>query len=452
MGESIEIDSPANNSYSMFQNINTHYIQPIRTFNRDARLFMWMTVINGVIFSGWQLFFNIYMLQSGVTREFLGIVNSLPALSGLLLGIPIGRLSDRIGQRRTLIIGIIFSGLAFLGQVTFKQSALILIMSALTGVFNMFLIVSISPLMMKLSDLHNRTLLFSLNYGLQTLSGAVGSLFAGQLPAVFGSIFNVDPTSATAYQVVLIATVLLGITALIPLWMMREPETIPAEETMPSAGTMETPQKVDAATTSPNSDLRRLIVKLATPNFLIGIGAAILIPYMNVFFKDRFHISDSLLGLLFSLSSLFIGVGSIVAPRLTIQFGGKIRTVVITQFISVIFMLMIGFVPSLLIAGISALMRSALMNMSSPLYSAFCMEQTPERQQGFVSSVMNVAWQVGWSVGPYISGVVQQKYGFSPLFIATSVIYLIAIGTTWIFFRDAESAKQPPLMAVTEKL
>jgi len=419
-------------SFSMLQSINTHYLQPIRTFNRNARLFMWMTVINGVIFSGWQLFFNIYMLQSGVTREFLGIVNSLPALSGLLLGIPIGRLSDRIGQRRMLIIGIIFGGLAFLGQVMFKQHALILIMSALTGIASTTMIVSVSPLMMKLSNLHNRTLLFSLNYGLQTLSGAVGSLFAGQLPTVFGSMLHVEPTSATAYRAVLIGTVLLGSAALIPLWMMREPEATPSEERM------QTPPKAEATATSPKSDLRRLILRLATPNFLIGIGAAILIPYMNVFFKDRFNISDSRLGLLFSLSSLFIGVGSIIGPRLTIQFGGKIRTVVLTQFTSVIFMLMIGFIPSLGVAGFSALMRSALMNMASPLYAAFCMEQTPQRQQGFVSSVMNVAWQVGWSVGPYISGVVQQLYGFSPLFIATSLIYLIAISVTWVFFRDAE--------------
>src|SRR6266498_5279018 len=87
----------------MFQNINDHYIQPMRTFSRDARLFLWMTIINGIIFSGWQLFFNIYMLQSGFTRDFLGIINSLPALTGLLLGIPIGRLSDRIGYKRALI-------------------------------------------------------------------------------------------------------------------------------------------------------------------------------------------------------------------------------------------------------------------------------------------------------------------------------------------------------------
>jgi MFS family permease len=415
----------------MLQNINTHYIQPIRTFNRDARLFLWMTTISGIIFSGWQLFFNIYMLQSGVTREFLGVVNSLPSLTGLLLGIPIGRLSDRIGRKRALVISIVFSGLSFLGQVTFKQPALVLVMSGLAGIFNMFLIVSVSPLMMKLSTLENRTMLFSLNYGVQTLAGAVGSLFAGQLPGLFGSLLQVGSTSAVAYQAVLIVTVLLGTTALIPLWMMKEPQTL------------QTQPKADVATPSPKSGLTRLTVKLATPQFLIGIGAAILIPYMNIFFKDRYQISDSLLGLLFGLSSLFVGIGSIMGPRLTTQLGGKIRTVAFTQLASVVFMLMVGFVPSLWIAGFAVLMRSALMNMSAPLYSAFCMEQTPEHQQGYVSSVLNIAWQIGWSFGPFLSGWVQERYGFAPLFITTSVLYVLAVGVMWRFFNNTEKILVP---------
>ncbi|MGE5643599.1 MAG: MFS transporter, partial [Byssovorax cruenta] len=281
----------------MFRNIHTHYIQPMRTFQRDARLFLWMTVINGIILSGWQLFFNIYMLQSGFTREFLGIINSLPSLTALLLGIPIGRLSDRMGRKQAIIIGILGSGLTFLGQVTFKQPVVIIIMAALTGIFNMFVIVSTSPLMMKLSDEKNRTLLFSLNYGLQTLAGAVGSLFAGQLPALFESFLDVGKSNAVAYQVVLIMMVLLGTTALIPLWKMTEP---PTSEPSPESGSRRAGLL---------SGLTRMTVKLATPNFLIGVGAAILIPYMNVFFKDRFAISDSLLGLFFSLSSLFVGVG-----------------------------------------------------------------------------------------------------------------------------------------------
>src|ERR1051326_4090930 len=109
----------------MFQTINEHYIQPMRTFGRNARLFLWATVIYGIIYSGWQLFFNIYMLRSGFTRDFLGIVNSLPALTALLFGIPIGRLSDRIGYRWALIVGLLGSGFAYLGQFPFKQSPFI---------------------------------------------------------------------------------------------------------------------------------------------------------------------------------------------------------------------------------------------------------------------------------------------------------------------------------------
>jgi MFS family permease len=210
---------------------------------------------------------------------------------------------------------------------------------------------------------------------------------------------------------------------------MREPKTVQAE-----TGLGFEPARL-------RFGLTRLTAKLATPNFLIGMGAAILIPYMNVFFKDRFAISNSLLGLLFSLSSLFIGVGALTGPRLTTRLGGKIRTVAFTQFTSVIFMLMIGFVPSLWVAGFASLMRAGLMNMSSPLYSAFCMEQTPEHQQGLTSSVLNIAWQIGWAIGPYISGVVQERYGFTPLFIATTILYLLAISVMWRFFHHAEQAQ-----------
>jgi MFS family permease len=281
-------------------------------------------------------------------------------------------------------------------------------------------------LMMKLSDPENRTLLFSLNFGVATLAGALGSLFAGQLPALFGTILNIQATSASAYQAVLITSIALGTASLIPLWLMDEPRTL---QTGPEAG---------SRATGPRSALSRLTVKLALPNLLIGFGAAILIPYMNVFFKDRFDISDSLLGTLFGLSSLLIGIGSLIGPRLTTRLNGKIRTVAFTQFASLVFLMIAGFTPSLLLASIGFLMRAALMNMSAPLYSAFCMEQTPERDQGMVNSVLNISWSMGWAVGPYLSGLVQVAYGFTPLFIATAVLYLTAIITMWVLFHKVD--------------
>jgi MFS family permease len=354
----------------------------------------------------------------------------MPSIAGLLLGIPIGRLSDRIGRKPAILLGIGGAIITMLVQLTTHQPFVLLAAAFLTGVFNMLYIVSQAPLMVKLSDPQNRTLLFSLNYGLSTISGAVGNLFAGQLPALFGTILHVQATSATAYQAVLIAAVALGTTAMIPMWLLREPETLQAASEPASAGA------------SRSSGLVRTTVKMATPNVLIGFGAAILIPYMNVFFKDQFAISDKLLGTMFSLSSLMIGVGSLIGPRLAVRLGGKVRAVAFTQFSSLVFLMLIGFSPFYWLAGIGFLMRTMLMNMATPLYSAFCMERVPERDQGVVNSVLNISWQVGWSVGPYISGLVQENYGFTPLFLATGGLYLFAILTMWTFFQKEERSLQ----------
>ena len=413
-----------------FQALYRNYIEPIRSFNRSARLYLWMIAIDGVILSAWWLFFNFYILESGHNRDFLGLANSMPAIAGLLLGIPIGRLSDRIGRKPAILLGIGGAGLMMLVQITTHQPLVILVAAFLTGVFNMLFLVSQAPLMVKLADSDNRTLLFSLTYGLSTISGAVGNLFAGQLPALFGTILHVEATSATAYQAVLITAISLGATGLIPMWLMREPETRQI-----------TPEPVSVGA-GPSSGLTRTTLKMATPNILIGFGAAILIPYMNVFFKDQFMISDKLLGTMFSLSSLMIGIGSLVGPRLAIRLGGKVRAVAFTQFSSLVFLMLVGFSPFYWLAAIGFLMRTMLMNMATPLYSAFCMERVPERDQGVVNSVLNISWQVGWSVGPYLSGLVQENYGFTPLFLATGGLYLIAILTMWAFFQKVDRPLQ----------
>jgi predicted MFS family arabinose efflux permease len=54
---------------------------------------------------------------------------------------------------------------------------------------------------------------------------------------------------------------------------------------------------------------------------------------------------------------------------------------------------------------------------------------------------------VGWAVGPYLSGIIQQRYGFSPLFVITTVLYAIAILLTWVFFRNKQRLSPQPSLA-----
>lgn len=387
-------------------------------FSPSAYRLLQMTVINGLIFSAWSLFFNLYILERGYSRQFLGLLNSLPSLAGLVFGLALGRFADRLGYRRALILGLSVSVLAMTAQVTLTHPLALVGAALVNGVASTLFMVSQAPLLMQLSDEENRTLLFSLNYGLQTIAGAVGNLFAGQLPALFGGLLQVPARSAPAYQAVLLTAILLGSTALFPLWQMRQPA-------------------VSSQSSLSQSRLLRLskqTVRMALPNMLIGFGAAILIPYMNVFFVERFHLSERWLGVLFSLSSLLIGVGSVFVPRLALRLGGKVRAVIWTQSASLLFLLLIGFAPWVELAGVAFLLRAMLMNMAAPLYSAFCMEQTPADERGLVNSVLNLSWQIGWAVGPYLSGLVQQYYGFTPLFLTTAMLYALAVMILKRFF------------------
>ena len=275
----------------------------IGTFGRSTRLFLLATIMDGILFSGWNLFFNFYILGRGFERDYLGLVNAMPSIAALIFGIPLGALSDRIGRKNAMILGVAVSigGMAF--EVTVLDPTLILVFAFIQGLGSTLYFLSQAPFMMKVSDDDNRALLFSLNWGLVTLASAVGSLFAGYLPAFFGELLEVAPRSAEAYQAVLLISVLLSFLTLIPLALIREPKDDP-EVGLTAQARMPLWRVV----------LRPLTLKLAIPNLIIGFGAAILIPYMNVFFVERYKLPDSQTGLAVQRVSIIDGFGDIDWP------------------------------------------------------------------------------------------------------------------------------------------
>lgn len=407
-----------------------HDLLPWRSFSRPARLFLMAIIVDGVIYSAWSLFFNFYILSRGFDKEFLGIVNALPSVSALLLSIPLGMLSDRIGRRKAMLIGLLVNTIAMGLQVTFTGPSILMVMVFIGGVGQNLYYISQSPFIMSVSDNKTRTILFSLTFGLVTLSGAVGSLFAGYLPGFFGNVLQVQADSATAYQAVLLCAVALGSVSMLFIFLIHEPAAS-------HVAAQEKRQSVVAVLRKP------VLLKLAVPQLLTGFGAAILIPYINVFFSERFQFSDQSLGLLFSLSALLTGIGTVIGPRLALLLRSKVGTVVLTQSVSLVFLVLMGFTGVPWLAAVGYLVRGTAMNMGHPLLNTFSMEQFEAGEQGTANSVFNLAWTSGWAIGPYISGIVQQRYGFQPLFITTTILYALAISLTWLFFYKMEQQITP---------
>ncbi len=291
--------------------------------------------------------------------------------------------------------------------------------------------VSAAPFMMENSTDEERDALFSANYGLQTLIGFLGTLVGGYLPSLFGRLQGVGYESAPAYRAALAVMVGLLALAVVPMLGVTEKARPAANLAKRSWRPWE------------NLSDRRLAWRILLPSSITSMGAAILIPYMNLFFKETYAIGDNLLGVVFAVSSVVTGLATLAAPLLANRWG-RVRSLVGTQLLSIPFLLTIGFSPLFWVSGAAFWARAALMNMGHPLFGAFTMAQIPDEERATISGLLGMSWNIGWSVGPFLSGYMQQhpSIGFKPIFVITCTFYLAAAVMTRAFFQRMDDRQR----------
>jgi MFS family permease len=408
----------------------TLYLRQLRGFSANARVYLLSEVITGLAFSVYMLIFNLYIVSQGYERSFLGELQSLPNLIALFGAVPAGMLVDSIGRKRALLLANVLQTFGSLGIVV-SPGPNWLRMSMITfGMSQSLWMVSSAPFLMENSTDEERNALFSAHFGLTTLIGFVGTLVGGYLPTLFGGLLNVDIESPAAYATTLAVTVGLSALSLIPVLMIREGPRQAA---------------VSARSFLPWRNIQnpKMAGRIFLPEIIMSMGAGILIPYMNLFFKETFPISDKALGTLFAVSSVITGVATLGSPLLATRWG-RIRSLVYTQLLSVPFLLLIGFSGIFWVSALSFWVRAALMNMGNPLFNAFAMEQFSERERATVSGLMGMAWNIGWTVGPFVSGYMQAhpSIGFPPIFLITCACYILASVLEKAFFQRLDDEQR----------
>ena len=167
--------------------------------------------------------------------------------------------------------------------------------------------------------------------------------------------------------------------------------------------------------------------------------------FMNVYFREAHLRPDHVIGTLFAWGSLAMAVGLMIAPPIAERIG-KIQLVVVTQALSIPFLIILGFSPWFWMAAAAYFVRLSLMNMSGPVYQTFVMEQVDASARATVASLVSMSWNFGWVFSPMISGWVQVNLGFGPVFLGTISLYSLAILMTWAFFwRKSPGAKPVPV-------
>jgi predicted MFS family arabinose efflux permease len=182
--------------------------------------------------------------------------------------------------------------------------------------------------------------------------------------------------------------------------------------------------------------------KLILPAAMIGLGAGLIIPFLNLYFRDRFGLSEGEIGILFGVMQGFMVVGNLFGPAVSRRLG-MVGGVVATQLASVPFMVVLalsGFFP---FVAASFFLRSGLMNMNQPLVSHFAMEVVPQRNHAVTNSLLSLSWFLTWSVSAEIGGTLIERRGYTePLLIAAG-LYVAASVLFWTFFKNVDEARVP---------
>ncbi len=407
------------------------YAGKIKAFKPNARLYLISVMITGATISVYRLLFNFYVLSLGYDEVLLGTMITTYNLVALIAALPMGYLADILGRKNSLLVSYGLEAISIIGIVFWHSKSGFFALNIVAGLAISLASVTMSPFLMENSGENERTYLFSFGMGIQMAMGSVGNWVGGYLPTWVAQTQGVNPTSNVAYGGALLIIGLASVMGLLPLVFLKTPRRGRSEQTV-------------FAPISYASRHPVLLGKLVSPMLITSLGAGLIMPFMNVFYRQVYHQPDTVIGGLFAWGSLAMGLGLLIAPPLADRMG-KIQLVVVTQALSIPFLALMGFAPMFFISAASYYIRLALMNMSSPVYDTFVMEHVEPSARAMVASLVSMAWNFGWAFSPSISGWMQVRYGFGPAFTGTIILYCLSIYMYWVFFWKKTPEESPTL-------
>lgn len=406
-----------------------------REFSRPARLYLFSEFLAWTGHGIMSVLYNLYLIEAGFKESFVGTAVSVSALGLALTALPAGVLAERWGRRRCLVLGAVLDGVGFVVRASVLEPGPILAASFVAGAGQSMLAIAAAPFITEHSTPRERTHLFSAFFAFALLAGVFGSALGGWLPRVALSLpLGVRPDLLHAYRIVLLVGGAFCFSAALPLLRLR--------------GLVEAPL-TRAGEPAPPHAARRLF-PIALNAALIGAGAGLVIPFMNLYFQTRFRCSSGQIGLFFSLAQVFTAIASLLGPAVARRYG-KMRTAVVSELLSLPFLVTLGAESHLGTAVAAFWLRATLMQASTPLLQTFIMEALPAGLRARATSIMNLVWNVGWAVSATLAGLIIQRFGYAVPFYLTALLYAVAATTFYLAFRRTPEIPAEPRLSEEAK-
>jgi len=383
---------------------------------------------------------GLYILSLGFNEEVLGTVLSFRMLSAAVASIPAGILSDRIGRKPVLVAAGLLTTAGYLGMSVVSVPFMMVVFSCLVGIAQACQMTSGAPLLAESSTAEDRAKLFGVNFSLSMGVNMVGSLLGGFLPEQLRGLGMVR-----AYKISLAVFSLITLAGVMPAVRIME-KRAKAQSAAPAGLSGRAPGSLaGGADSSARGDeglsawaiaakelvslyrtaSQKAVLSLLTYNLLIGFGAGLVLPYVNVFISRKLGVDTAVVGVIQSFSQGATALAALLSPILADRFG-RVATVVGTQIASIPFLLLIALPPNIYLVSFALFMRSALMNMSNPVASTFSMEMVGAENRGKVSSLSRIADNLTRALSAVVAGYIMANWSYEIPYFFTAITYLLA--------------------------
>ena len=375
-------------------------------FSKQVRLYMFNTFISYLVMSAFgNVLQGIYFKSLGFEEGFIGNVIALKTILIGLSAIPAGMLSDIIGRKNAVMLGVIISSLGYLGQSIFISQLSIYFFACLNGIGSAVMYVNDAPFLTENCEEEKRINLFSINFIITQLAFIIGSYSAGRIPEFIGN----QGIDSLRYTQIFFA--FLALLSLIPLYKIKNEKK--NEKSYRKGGFFSLLK-------------RKNVMMIIVYNMLIGFGAGLVVPFFNLFLHYKLNAGTGVVGTILAYSQLATIIGAFLVPYVSKKLG-RVFTVQLCQILSIPFLITISIAGSVWLTTLVFFMRSALMNMAQPALQSLTMEIVGDEERSALSSLISLSNHITRGISASVAGFIMTNVSYELPYYITAALYIMAI-------------------------
>lgn len=406
------------------------YLDTVRRFNRNLRLYLFATALMGFTYDGgiYAVIFNLYLLRLGYGPEFVGQVNAAGMFAFAMSAFPAGALGDRFGNHRLLLAGLwtMFGGSLLLaavesGPLPLQTSGLMVAYVLLNIGLSCYFVNSV-PYLMNITGSGERTAAFSVQSALISLAAFAGSLLAGFLPGYFALLFDHSLDEPAPYRYPLwLASILF--TA--GIWAIAAGRPTTDQPLHSPAVAVEIPAAAGRSVWG-------VIGLLTLIRLLLISGSAVAMIFFNVYMDAGLAVPTAQIGAAISIGRLSAVPAALLTPLLAARMGNG-RVTVLASLGVVLCLLPLALAPVWYAATLGYIGAIAMSSVRYPAFMVYTMEIIPAHFRSVVAGASEMAAGLSFALLALAGGYIIVAGGYGPLFLTGATLNLLGTGALALF-------------------